>query len=180
MPNNKYILGSDKDDKLDATTSMDIIHGLKGDDVFQFKYTDNNISTDDTLNNFDTIMDYEHGEVIKIEGLALHKGDVSYSIDKDGKQLKIQIDTDGDGKVDVNLLVNNIEHGDLIMSADKKAQTTEIIIYGDPVELGDGEEILVIDHAREESFNYIDGEEAFLKSDFVGIGEPSYADFDVA
>lgn len=178
MPNNKYIVGSNKDDKLDATSSVDIINGLKGDDVFQFKYTDNKDATDDTLNNFDTIMDYQHGEVIKIEGLALHKGDVDYSIDHIAKQLKIQIDTDGDGKIDINLLLENIGKGDLVMSADKKSNSTEIIIYDDPAELGDGEEILLIEDTREESFNYIDKEDTVLKSDIVGGEELSYTDFD--
>lgn len=177
MPKRKLIGGSDYADTLKATTSVDVIYGFDGDDTFLFKYTNNNNPKDDTLNHNDRIVDYEHGEAIKIDGIVLDSSNVTIvKTVKDG--FSVLIDTDDDGFSDLTITLGGIDKGHLSVSSDPDKKTSTIVIYNDPIEHGDREKILLIENTREENFTYIDKEEATLSSRPDGGGEPFHSDLD--
>lgn len=177
MPKKKLLGGSDYADTLKATTAVDVIYGFDGDDTFQFKYINNNNPKDDTLNHNDGIVDYEHGEDIKIDGIVLDSSNVSIEKTlKDG--FRILIDTDDDGFSDLTITLGGIDKGHLSVSSDPDNETSTIVIYNDPIEHGDRDKILLIENTREENFTYIDKEEAALHAQFERGGEAFTSDFD--
>ncbi len=144
-----------------AQTGFDILNGTKFVDTFYYNYTNNNNPKDDTLNTGDIISSYEYGEDIKIDGILLDSSSVDASIDVKKKELTLQIDTDGDGKADVDLVLENITRADVSVSSNKKDGSTTVTVYDDPIELGDGEEILLSNDKAEGAF-FAENEDSFI------------------
>lgn len=129
--------------QIDAKTGQDVLTGTTDVDSFNFKFTDNKNSKDDTLDTGDAIKGYQHGEDIKIDGILLNSGDVTLVESKTKQEVTLQIDTNGDGKADVDLVLKNYIGYELDVVSSKKDGTTTISVSDDPMELDSREHILL-------------------------------------
>lgn len=171
--------GFSKSNTVTATQGKDVLNGTPFDDTFVFKFTNNKNPKDDTLNNQDRIQHYEYGETIKIEGILLDKKDIDYSIDQKNQELTIKIDTDGDGKADVSMVVADITRADVVSRYNEKTKTTEIQIFDDPIELGDGEQIMLIENQHVDEFSFAKEAEGSMTFEHNFATDFSVSDYDM-